>query len=173
MAANPAYATASYTEAPITGAQLAALSPAAVRMLWKAGVDVHEETSDFCAEMEGSGPMSIIQTETDTSKGAGQQITFTNKSGLYAEAHMGEERFTDSRHYEELLIGTNSLKVDWFRHGVDYTERSEEYIGMRGELVAGLPAQLGDWLAASRPRSNSWSGAKRSTQKTRSPSRKV
>lgn len=145
MAANPAYASPAYTEAPITGAQLAALSPEAVRKLWKAGVDVHEETGDFCAEMEGNSPMSIIQTETDTSKGAGQQITFTNKSGLYAEAHMGEERFTDSRHYEELLIGTNQLKVDWFRHGVDYTERSEEYIGMRGELVAGLPAQLGDW----------------------------
>ncbi len=143
--ANPAYTTGAYTESPITGATLSALSADSVRKLWKAGVDVHEETSDFCAEMEGSSPLSIIQTENDTSKGAGQQIIFTNKSGLYGEAHMGEERFTDSKHYEELLIGSNSLTVDWFRHGVEYTERSEEYMGMRGELVNGLPGSLGDW----------------------------
>lgn len=143
--ANPAYTTGAYTESPITGTTLSTLSSDSVRKLWKKGVDTFEETNDFFAEMEGSDPMSIIQTETDTSKGAGQSIFFTNRSGLYGEAHMGEERFTDSKHYEELLIGSNTLAVDWFRHGVEYTERSEEYMGMRGELVAGLPQALGEW----------------------------
>jgi hypothetical protein len=145
MPTNPAYATPSYTESPITGDRLKTLSPDAVRKLWKRGVEVFEETSDFFAKDEGSSALSIIQTETDLSKGAGQEVTFTNRSGLYGEPHMGEERFTDSRHYEELLIGTNKLSVDWFRHGVEYTERSEELMGMRGELVEGLPDALGEW----------------------------
>ncbi|HYF35438.1 MAG TPA: DUF4043 family protein [Prosthecobacter sp.] len=145
MPANPAYSSPSYTESPITGDRLKAISPDAVRKLWKRGVEVFEQTSDFFAEMEGNSPLSIIQTETDLSKGAGQEITFTKKSGLYGEAHLGEERFHDSRHYEELLIGTDKLSVDWFRHGVEYTERSEELMGMRGELVQGLPDELGKW----------------------------
>lgn len=142
---NPAYASPSYTATPITGDRLKALAPAAVRKLWKRGVEVFEQTNDFCAEMQGRSPLSIIQTETDTSKGAGQEIVFTNRSGLYGEAHLGDERFHTSAHYEELLMGTNTLTVDWFRHGVSYTERSEELMGMRGEIVAGLPAALGEW----------------------------
>ena len=58
---------------------------------------------------------------------------------------MGEERFTDSSHYEELKMGTNTLSVDWFRHGVEYTERAEEAMGMRSEIVNGLPTALGEW----------------------------
>jgi hypothetical protein len=142
---NPAYASPSYTATPITGDRLKALAPAAVRTLWKKGVEVFAQTSDFCAEMMGKSPLSIIQSETDTSKGAGQKIVFTNRSGLYGEAHLGDDRFHTSAHYEELLIGSNELSVDWFRHGVEYTERSEELMGMRGEIVSGLPAALGEW----------------------------
>lgn len=142
---NPAYSSPAYTKSPITGDRLATLAPDAVRTLWKRGVEVFEEQADFWASFEGNSPYSLIQTHTDTAKGAGQTIVFTNKSGLYGEPHLGEERFTDSSHYEEMLMGTNSLTVDWFRHGVEYTERSEEAMGMRGELVNGLPAQLGDW----------------------------
>ena len=145
MPSNPAYSSPTYNAAPVTGERLAALAPGAVRELWKKGVEVWEQTSDFFAEMEGRGAMSIIQTETDTAKGAGQKISFTNKSGLYGEAHMGDELFNDSRHYEELKLGTNELKVDWFRHGVRYTERAEEKMGMRGEIRDGLPEDLGQW----------------------------
>jgi hypothetical protein len=144
-ASNPAYSSPSYTATPITGDRLKALAPAAVRTLWKKGVEVFAQTSDFCKEMCGSSPLSIIQTETDTAKGAGQKIVFTNRSGLYGEAHLGDDRFHTSAHYEELLMGTNELTVDWFRHGVTYTERSEELMGMRGEIVNGLPAALGEW----------------------------
>ena len=142
---NPAYHSPSYLGVPTTGDQLAAVTPEAVRRLWKAGVDTFEETSDFFAEMEGRSPMSLIQTETDTSKGAGQTITFTVDSGLYAEAHLGEDLFTDSSHYEELKMGSNDLTVDWFRHGVRFTERAEEKMGMRGELIDRVPEKLGEW----------------------------
>jgi hypothetical protein len=144
-ASNPAYSSPSYTATPITGDRLATLAPAAVRSLWKRGVEVFENQNDFWKPFEGNSPMALIQTETDLSKGAGQTMTFTNRSGLYGEPHMGEERFTDSSHYEELKMGTNSLSVDWFRHGVEYTERAEEAMGMRGEIVNGLPTALGEW----------------------------
>ncbi len=143
--ANPAYASPGYTGSPITGDRLKALAPDAVRTLWKKGVEVHAETNDFCAEMTGQSPLSIIQTETDTSRGAGQKIVFTNRSGLYGDAHLGDALFETGAHYEELLMGSNELTVDWFRHAVRYTERSEEAMGMRGEIVQGVPQALGEW----------------------------
>lgn len=145
MPSNPAYSAPTYTQSPITGDRLKALDANSVRQLWKKGVEVYEQAEDFWRPFMGSDPLSLIQVENDTSKGAGQKITFTNKSGLYFEPHMGDERFHDSSHYEELLIGSNDLTVDWFRHGVEYTERSEELMGMRGELVDGLPMELGKW----------------------------
>jgi len=145
MPSNPAYSSPTYNAAPITGDRLAVLAPNAVRQLWKKGVDTFEQTNDFFAEFEGQGPNSLIQTVTDTSRGAGQKITFTVKSGLYHEAHMGDELFNDSRHFEELQLGSNDLTVDWFRHAVRYTERGEEKMGMRGELMDGVPEDLGQW----------------------------
>lgn len=144
-ASNPAYSSPAYTKTAITGDRLATLDAASVRQLWKKGVEVNETQNDFWSQFEGNSPMSLIQVENDTAKGAGQKITFTNRSGLYGEPHMGEDRFTDSSHYEELLIGSNDLTVDWFRHGVEYTERAEEKMGMRGELMDGLPQALGEW----------------------------
>lgn len=145
MPANPAYSSPAINATPITGDRLKALDANSVRQLWKKGVDVFEQTSDFWKDFEGASPLALIQTENDTSKGAGQKITFSNRSGLYAEPHLGDERFVDSSHFEELLIGSNDLTVDWFRHGVEYTERAEELMGMRGELVSGLPEELGKW----------------------------
>jgi len=142
---NPAYSSPTYNAAPITGDRLATLAPNAVRQLWKKGVDTFEQTSDFFAEFEGQSPLSLIQTENSTSAGAGQKITFTVKAGLYGEAHLGDELFNDSRHFEEMNLGTNDLTVDWFRHAVRYTERSEEKMGMRGELIDGVPEDLGQW----------------------------
>ena len=145
MPTNPAYSSPSYIAAPTTGDRLATLAPNAVRQLWKKGVDTFEETSDFFAEMEGASPLSIIQTETDTGKGAGQKITFSVDSGLYGEAHLGDELFSDSRHFEELRLSSNDLTVDWFRHSVRHTERTEHKMGMLGELVGRVPEKLGNW----------------------------
>jgi len=131
---------------PNTGDSLAALAPNAVRELWQKGVDLFEHNNDFFAPFEGMGMDSIVQTKTDTSKGRGQKINFTTGSGLYDEPHEGEELFDSSDDFEEILLGSNSLEVDWLRHAVRFTERSEEKMGMRGELVAQIPMQLGEWL---------------------------
>ena len=149
---NPAYTSPTYTGSPITGDRLKALDPGSVRKIWKKGFDTFETQHDFFAEMEGKNALSIIQTETDTAKGAGQEITFTVASELYGEPHLGDALFNDSRHFEELLMSSNTLKVDWFRHGIRHTQRSEEVMGMRGEIASflselqgGIPNRLGGW----------------------------
>ncbi len=135
----------SYTVAsPNTGTTVSAQIQE--RNLWKKGVDIFEQSSDFFQDMEGAGINSIIQTVTDTSKGKGQKIKITNMSGLYDEAHQGEELFETSEDFEELLFNEYELEVDFLRHGVSWTDRMEEFMGMRGEIVSGLPEELGKWL---------------------------
>ena len=116
-----------------------------MRELWRKGVEVFEQTTDFFAPMEG-GANAIIETITDTSKGRGQKITFTQMAGLYMEPKLGDELFEDGDDFEEIKIHTYSLNVDYLRHGVRYTERSEEFMGMRGEIAVGIPEQLGKWM---------------------------
>jgi hypothetical protein len=146
MPTNPAYATPGYTKSPVTGPQLAANNIDAVRMLWAKTANVNEDVNDFWKEFEGAGPASLIQTVTDLSKGAGQSIRFTKKSGFYGEPHLGDERFHDSSHYEDLRTSTDDLKVGWFRHGTEVTEHAEEFMGMRDELANGFPEAQGAWL---------------------------
>jgi hypothetical protein len=117
----------------------------AVRELWRKGVEVYEQTTDFFAPMEG-GSSAIIETITDTTKGRGQKITFTQMAGLYDEPKMGDELFNDENDFESIKIHTYTLSVDYLRHGVRYTERSEEFMGMRGEIAVGIPEQLGKWM---------------------------
>jgi hypothetical protein len=133
-------------QSPNTGTSLKNQSPNSQRKLWQKGVDVFEQSTDFFTPMEGKSASSIIQTETDTSKGQGQEITFTTMAGLYDEPHEGEELFETQNDFEELLIGDYKLVVDYLRHGVRFTERSEELMGLRGELKAGIPIELGKWL---------------------------
>jgi len=117
----------------------------AVRELWRKGVEVFEQTTDFFAPMEG-GSSAIIETITDTAKGRGQKITFTQMAGLYNEPKHGDELFNDENDFESIKIHTYTLSVDYLRHGVRYTERSEEFMGMRGEIAVGIPEQLGKWM---------------------------
>jgi ABC-type multidrug transport system fused ATPase/permease subunit len=116
-----------------------------IRAMWQKGVQVWEQTTDFWAPMEG-GSNSVIETVTDTSKGRGQKITFTNMAGLYNEPKLGDELFEDGSSFEEINLNHYDLSVDYLRHGVRYTERLEEVMGMRGEIVAGVPRELGKWL---------------------------
>ncbi len=95
--------------------------------------------------MEG-GANAIIETVTDTSKGRGQKIRFEVLSGFYKEPHRGEQLFESSADFENILIQGNELTVDFLRHGVRYTERMEELLGMRGEIVSGLNVETGKWL---------------------------
>jgi hypothetical protein len=117
----------------------------AVRELWSKGVEVYEQTTDFFAPMEG-GTDAIIETINDTSKGRGQKITFTQMAGLYNEPKHGDELFNDQNDFESIRLHTSELKVDYLRHGVRYTERSEEFMGMRGEIAVGIPRELGKWM---------------------------
>ena len=133
------------TTASVTGTGLATLAPDAVRKLWQQGIDTFEQTHDFFAEMEG-GPDALIWEKTDLSKGKGQKITFTVGSGFYDEPHIGESTFDTSSDFEEFLLGTHDLIVDWVRHGVRVSERSEELMGMRGEIISGFNTAQGEWI---------------------------
>lgn len=135
-----------FYESPNTGTSLETMAPDDVRTLWQAGVDVFEQSTDFFDEFEGSGAMSLIDTVTDTSKGKGQKMRFTVMSGFYDEPHLGEQLFETSDDYEEILIDGHDLEVDWVRHAYRYTERMEEVMGMRGEIVSGTNVELGKWF---------------------------
>lgn len=134
-----------FYESPNTGTSLATMSADDVRKLWQAGVDVWEQNADFFADMEG-GSNSLIWEKTDTSKGKGMKMRFTNMSGFYDEPHMGEELFETSDDFEEILINGYDLTVDFFRHATRVTDRMEEVMGMRGEIVSGLNEEIGKWL---------------------------
>src|SRR5579885_3113658 len=104
---NPAYTNPTYPDSPITGDYEYQINPASARMIWKEGFEEFEIAKDFWSEFEGSDPMSLIQTEEDTSKEAGQQITFSVKSGFFAEPHRGDQLFENSAHFESLLTSAN------------------------------------------------------------------
>ncbi|MDB4792336.1 hypothetical protein OAG69_00210 [bacterium] len=118
---------------------------ASVRELWRKGVEVYEQTTDFFAQMEG-GSDAIIETIADTTKGRGQKITFTQMAGLYNEPKHGDELFNDGDDFESIKLHSYDLSVDFLRHGVRYTERAEEFMGMRGEIAVGIPRELGKWM---------------------------
>lgn len=149
---NPAYTSPTYPAAPVTADALSGLDPQAVRMLWKKGFDTFETEKDFFADMEGDGDDYVINTVSDMAAGSGSQITFTIASEFYWEPHFGSQYFTDSSHFEQLLIGNNALWVDFVRHGTRFDQRAEEVMGMRGEVVSflgelqdGVPGKLGGW----------------------------
>ncbi|MDR1191260.1 MAG: DUF4043 family protein [Verrucomicrobiales bacterium] len=131
-------------KSPNTGESVAAQIQQ--RKIWQKGVEVFEQSTDFFQQMEGAGRQSVIQTKTDTEKGAGQKITFDNMSGLYAEPHMAEELFENEEDFEKLQFGEFDLEVDFLRHAVRYTARTEEFMGMRGEITKHVPDELGKWL---------------------------
>jgi len=129
---------------PNTGASVAGqIDP---HQMWKRGVDIFEQTRDFFQQFEGNSPSSGIRTITDTSKGRGHRITFTSMAGLYNEAKHAEDLFESSTDFEKLTFNEDDLVLDVLRHATRYSERMEEHMGMRGEIVSGLPAELGKWL---------------------------
>ena len=136
-----------YDEAtPNTGTAIAAQVPTAVRQLWAKGAEIMEMTHDWFRQFEGPSMASPVQVKTDLSKGAGQKITFLSRAGLYGRAHVGEELFEDSTHFEGLQHGASDLEVDWFRHATSISDRMEEKLGWRGEVKSGLNEALGEWL---------------------------
>lgn len=131
---------------PNTGAGQLAQAPDAQAKLWKRGADLFEQSEDYFSDMEGKGEDNIIRSETDTSKGRGQEIEFKVTSGFYAEPHYGDAGFETTADFEESKLASYKMVVDWIRHGTSYNQRMEEFMGMRGEITGGYPKQLGSWL---------------------------
>lgn len=130
----------------ITGTKLATMAPDSVRKLWSQGFLQAEQSADFFANLEGTGPSAPIQVKTDTSKGKGQKITFSVLSGFYDEPHIDEELFHTPDDFEELAMSDFDLTVGWARHGVRNLELTEEVMGMRGEIASRFNVEQGKWV---------------------------
>ena len=128
-----------------TGDTLATMSPENQKKLWAATADMFESGKDPFMALEG-GPEAVVETITNTSKGAGHTITFPILSRFHGEGKLGEERFLSATDYERLVIGSNSLTVDFVRNASNESIRTEEHMGMRGELLNRVPELLGEWM---------------------------
>ena len=125
------------------GAGLAAQSGES--KLYQKTLEVYEQTSDFFQQFEG-GRDALIRTNTDVSKGAGQTVTIRSLAGFYGEPKEGDAQFEAASDFEEFKMQDYQLKVDYIRWATRMTERSEEFMGIRGELKAGVPREAGKWL---------------------------
>lgn len=130
---------------PNTGDALASQDAGSVRELWKKGVEMFEQSTDFYGPFEGTNESYPIHSERDTSKGGGHKITFTVQAGFHHEAIIGDNVIADAD-YEKIKTGSNELTVEFMRHATQYTIRAEEKMGMRGELMKGLPQQQAQWF---------------------------
>lgn len=129
-----------------TGTTLYNMSNSDLRQLYSKVVELSEQEEDFWMQFEGRGEDSVIQTKTDTSKGAGQRIRFTNTTGFHMQGRFGEETFDSSEYYEQNRINGFDLTVDWIRNAARISKRAEEYMGLRGEIASKIPENLGKWL---------------------------
>lgn len=136
-----------YTEvAPNTGTSLKALDANSVRRLWQKTVDMFDQSTDFFAQFEGRGMTSPIVVKTDTEKGNGQKVTITTRAGYYGEGKSGDELFEETTDFEEDLINSYDVEVDFLRNATSMSERAEELMGMRHELASGSAVELGKWM---------------------------
>lgn len=122
------------------------MSEGSVRKLWAQGFLSAEQSSDFFANLEGTGKNAPIMVKNDLGKGKGQKITFDVASGFYAEPKIGDERFAAETDFEDFLMSNFELLVDFARHAVRNTERTEEIMGMRGEISSRFNQEQGNWL---------------------------
>ena len=129
-----------------TGTALSAMDPNSVRKLWSAGAKAAEANADFFQQMEGGTERSLIWAQTDLAKGVGQTMTFTTTSGFYNEPKYGESLFEVAADFEVVDEASYPLVVDFVRNAVRSSERMEEVMGMRGEIVSKFNVKLGDWL---------------------------
>lgn len=131
---------------PNTGAALAALSPDSVRILWQKTVDVFEQSEDFFQQFEGSSKNMPIRVISDTSKGAGLTLRITTRAGYYGPGKSGDSLFENSSDFEPDIISNYEVEVDFLRNATSITQRTDEYMGMQGELANGQAEELGKWM---------------------------
>lgn len=131
---------------PNTATALAAQSPESVRILWQKVVDVFEQTEDFFGQFEGGTKSSPIMVINDTAADKGLKFRVTSRAGYYGRGKSGDALFTDQDDFEKDVINNNELQADYLRNATSCTLRTDEYMGMQGELVNGEAEELGKWM---------------------------
>ncbi len=124
----------------------AALTQLTEAQLWQKGFELYDQNTDFWQPMEGTGENNIILTTTDLAKGVGQTLNVRVESELTDEPHYEDETFSDDDDFETLKFDEYQLKIDRIRHAVSAYKRTEEKLGIRGELLSKLPQKLGRWM---------------------------
>ncbi len=131
---------------PNTGDALAALSPDSVRILWQRTVDICDQNEDFFSQFEGSDKNSPVMVINDLSVNAGLKFRVTVRSGYYGPGKSGDNLFVNSADFEVDNISNYEIDADFLRDATSITARTDEYMGMRGELAAGQAVELGKWM---------------------------
>lgn len=131
---------------PNTATALAAMSPDSVRILWQKTVDVFEQTEDWFMQFEGATKDSPIMVINDTAADKGLKFRVTSRAGYYGRGKSGDALFTDVADFEQDVINSNELQADYLRNATSATKRTDEFMGMQGELVDGQAAELGKWM---------------------------
>jgi hypothetical protein len=131
---------------PNTATALSNLSPDSVRLIWQKTVDVFEQTEDFFMQFEGTSKDSPIFVINDTAAGKGLTLRITSRAGYYGPGKSGDDLFESKDDFEEDNINSMEVKVDFLRNATSITERTDEYMGMQGELASGQAIELGKWM---------------------------
>ncbi len=131
---------------PNTGTALAAMSPESVRILWQKSVDVYEQLEDPWMQFEGESRDNSVWVINDTAVGKGLKFRVTAMAGFYGPGKSGDGLFSQQNDFEKIVINSNEMQADFLRNATSYTQRTDEYMGMQGELIAGVPEQLGRWM---------------------------
>lgn len=121
-------------------------SPALQAQLWAKEAIMAEMNSDYYQKFEGTGENALVRQKTDTSKGDGSYINWRLQSGFYAPPHFGGQYFDSTVDFEALKQGIFGLQVRRVMHGTSIDSETDEFLGMVGELTAGLPKMQGEWL---------------------------
>jgi len=120
--------------------------PALQAQKWALDSLVAEENEDFYQKFEGEGMDALIRAKTDTSKGDGSFVNFRLMSGFYAPPHFAGQYFESSIDFEGLKQGSFGVQVRRVTHGTALDSETDEFLGMAGELAAGLPTMQGEWM---------------------------
>jgi hypothetical protein len=129
-----------------TADALATLSADSVRILWQKTVDVFEQTEDFFQQFEGNSRDSSVRVINDTAAGKGLKLRITSRAGYYGPGKSGDNIFDAKTDFETDVINNMEVDVDFLRNAVSLTQRTDEYLGMQGELASGQAIELGKWM---------------------------
>jgi hypothetical protein len=112
--------------------------------LWAKSVEIGEAEENFLMQMEAPGEDSIIVTENDTNKDAGESIHFRTLEDFYGEGVQGDTLINGNG--EEIVNGGYDLTVDYFRNMAERTQRLETKSALTEELRKNVPLMLGRWM---------------------------